>query len=223
MQLNPHLTFSGQGEAAFKFYEQSLGGKIVAMVPHAGSRAEAHTPVEWRDKILHAQLIVGDGVLMGSDVPPDRYEASKGFSVTLGVNNPAEAERIFNALAEKGTVQMPLQQTFWAVRFGMLVDRFRIPWMIKRLNAFRPAASRKTGCCQQQRVDSARAISRPNAAGYCFPHRASGHGATRFPVRRGALLKLTDVWRRTGHCRFRFHLSIASIALSEQVSLRVSV
>lgn len=85
---------------------------------------------EWRNKILHARLTVGDQVLMGSDAPPDRYEPSKGFSVTLGVNDPAEAERLFKALAEKGTVQMPLEQTFWALRFGMLVDRFGIPWMI---------------------------------------------------------------------------------------------
>ena len=130
MQLNPYLTFNGQCEAAFKFYEQCLGGKIVAMMPHAGTPAEEHVPAEWRNKIIHARLIVGDDVLMGSDAPPDRYEASKGFSVTLGVDNPAEAERVFNALAEKGTVQMPIQETFWAVRFGMLVDRFGIPWMI---------------------------------------------------------------------------------------------
>ncbi len=130
MQLNPYLTFNGQCEAAFKFYEQCLGGKIVAMLPHAGTPAEEHVPAEWRNKIMHARLIVGDDVLMGSDAPPDRYEGSKGFSVTLGVDDPAEAERVFNALAEKGTVQMPIQETFWAVRFGMLVDRFGIPWMI---------------------------------------------------------------------------------------------
>jgi PhnB protein len=130
MQLNPYLTFNGQCEAAFKFYEQCLGGKIVAMLPHAGTPAEEHVPAEWRNKIMHARLIVGDDVLMGSDAPPDRYEATKGFSVTLGIDNPAEAERVFNALAEKGTVQMPIQETFWALRFGMLVDRFGIPWMI---------------------------------------------------------------------------------------------
>jgi PhnB protein len=130
MQLNPYLTFNGQCEAAFKFYEQCLGGKIVAMVAHAGTPAEEHVPAEWRNKILHARLIVGDEVLMGSDAPPDRYEEAKGFSVTLGVDDPADAERIFYALAEKGTVRMPLQQTFWALRFGMLVDRFGIPWMV---------------------------------------------------------------------------------------------
>src|SRR6185503_17464964 len=118
MQLNPYLTFNGQCEAAFKFYEQCLGGKIVAMATYAGTPAEQQVPAEWRNKIIHGRLAVGNEVLMGSDAPPDRYEKSQGFSVTLGVDDPAEAERMFKALAEKGTVQMPIQETFWAVRFG---------------------------------------------------------------------------------------------------------
>jgi PhnB protein len=130
MRLNPCLTFNGQCEAAFKFYEQCLGGRIVTMMPHAGSPIEEHVPPEWRSKILHASLIVGDQELMGSDAPPDRYEEPKGFSVSLHVKVPADAERVFHALAEGGTVKMPLQQTFWTVRFGMLVDRFGIPWMV---------------------------------------------------------------------------------------------
>jgi PhnB protein len=79
---------------------------------------------------MHARLVVGDKVLMGSDAPPDRYDAPKGFSVSLSVDDEVEAERIFHALAQDGTVQMQLQETFWAVRFGMLIDRFGIPWMV---------------------------------------------------------------------------------------------
>ena len=67
---------------------------------------------------------------MGSDAPSGRYEATKGFSVSIQLKDPAEAERIFRSLAEKGTVRMPLEKTFWAQRFGMLVDRFGIPWMV---------------------------------------------------------------------------------------------
>ena len=67
---------------------------------------------------------------MGSDAPPGRYNEAKGFSVSLQVKEPAEAERVYNALAENGKVLMPLQQTFWAIRFGMLVDRFGIPWIV---------------------------------------------------------------------------------------------
>ena len=87
-------------------------------------------PPDWRSKIIHATLMVGDRVLMGSDAPPEHYEQPKGFSVSLSVDNPKEAERIFNALAEKGTVRMPLQKTFWSPCFGVLVDRFGIPWMV---------------------------------------------------------------------------------------------
>ena len=130
MQLSPFLSFNGQCEAAFNFYEQCLRGKIVTMLTYAGTPVADQVPPEWRNKILHASLMVGDEVLMGCDAPPERYDEPKGFSVTLGIQDPAEAERIFNELAEKGTVSMPLRQTFWAVRFGMLVDQFRIPWMI---------------------------------------------------------------------------------------------
>jgi PhnB protein len=130
MQLNPYLTFDGQCDAAFKFYEKCLGGKIVAMLPHAGTPAEQHVPAEWRHKIMHARLAIGDEVLMGSDAPPDHFAKPQGFSVALQIKDPASAERIFHALAEKGTVRMPMQQTFWAIRFGMCVDRFGIPWMV---------------------------------------------------------------------------------------------
>ena|SRR6266478_4911512 len=128
--LNSYLLFNGQCEAAFKFYEQCLGGKIVSMFTHAGTPAEEHVPPEWRNKIMHARLSVNGATLMGSDAPPDRFEAPKGFYVNLGIREPHDAERIFQALAENGTVRMPLQKTFWAERFGMLVDRFGIPWMI---------------------------------------------------------------------------------------------
>ena len=130
MQLNSHLLFNGQCEAAFKFYEQSLGGKIETLMTHAGTPMEKHVPAEWRDKILHGTIRIGDQTLMGADAPPDRYQTPQGFSVALHMTDPADAERIYKALSENGTVKMPLQQTFWAVRFGMLVDRFGIPWMI---------------------------------------------------------------------------------------------
>jgi PhnB protein len=130
MQLNAYLMLNGQCEAAFKFYEQCLGGKIVAMFTHAGTPGEQNVPPEWRGKIMHVCLKVGDSLLMGSDAPPDRAQAAKGFSVNIAVEEPAEADRIFHALAEGGTVGMPIGPTFWAERFGMLVDRFGTPWMV---------------------------------------------------------------------------------------------
>ena len=136
MQLNPYLNFNGRCEEAFKYYERVLKGKMLIMVPHEGTPAEAHVPAEWRKKIMHARLQVGDKLLMGSDSPPDRYKPMEGCSVALGVDTPAEAERIFAALADNGTVRMALQETFWAHRFAMLVDQFGTPWMI---NCEKPA------------------------------------------------------------------------------------
>jgi PhnB protein len=130
MQLNPYLMFKGDCEAAFKFYEKALGGKVQVMMRYDGSPAAQHVPPEWRNKIMHARLTVGDEVLMGSDPPPPQQDSMKGFSVTLSVREAAEAERIFTALAENGSIKMPIGETFWAVRFGMIVDRFGTPWMI---------------------------------------------------------------------------------------------
>jgi PhnB protein len=130
MQLSPHLNFNGNCETAFKFYEKCLGAKITFMMPYEGSPLANEVPAEWRGKILHASLQVGDALILGADAPPGRYEKPQGFSVTLSPKDPAEAERIFVGLSESGTVTMPMQGTFWAARFGMLVDQFGIPWMI---------------------------------------------------------------------------------------------
>ncbi|MGI9064797.1 MAG: VOC family protein [Pyrinomonadaceae bacterium] len=130
MQLSPHLIFGGECEAAFKFYERCLGGNIQAMMTWGDSPMADQVPSEWRHKIIHATLIVGETALGGGDAPPDSYEKPGGFSVTIQLEDPAEGERIFNELAENGTIQMPFQQTFWAAGFGMCVDRFGIPWMV---------------------------------------------------------------------------------------------
>jgi PhnB protein len=130
MQVSAYLNFNGNCEDAFRFYEKALGGKVEAMMPHEGTEAAQHVPAEWRAKIIHARMKIGDSLLMASDAPPDRYSAPKGFSVSLQLKTPAEAERAFHALAEKGTVQMPISKTFFSERFGMVVDRFGIPWMV---------------------------------------------------------------------------------------------
>jgi len=130
MRLNPYLTFNGQCEEAFKFYEKCLGGKIAMMMTYGDSPMAEQTQPEWRNKILHATFVLGDHVLQGADTLPEQYEEPRGFSVMLNVAAPSDADRIFSALAEKGTVQIPLQETFWALRFGMLIDRFGTPWTI---------------------------------------------------------------------------------------------
>ena len=130
MKLNPHLSFNGQCEAAFRFYERILGGKCVTMLTYGDSPMAEQVPLAWRQKICHATLTADDLVLMGADVLPEKYERPTGFAVMLGMDDPKDAERIYNALAENGTVQLPLQKTFWAICFAVLVDQFGIPWEI---------------------------------------------------------------------------------------------
>jgi PhnB protein len=130
MQMNPYLSFDGKCEAAFKFYEQCLEGKLGDIFRYAGTPMAEQVPPDWQDKVMHSSLTIGDQVLMGGDVAPDRYEKPKGFSLSLQIASPTQAERIFQLLAQDGTVVMPLEKTFWADRFGMVVDRFGIPWLI---------------------------------------------------------------------------------------------
>ena len=130
MEISPYLIFDGQCEAAFKFYEKCLGGKIVTLLPFSETPAGEKTPAGWADKIAHARMIAHDQILMASDVTHEDYEKPQGFSVSLQIQQPDEAERVFHALAENGRISMPIQPTFWSLRFGMLVDQFGIPWMI---------------------------------------------------------------------------------------------
>ena len=136
MRLNPYLTFNGQCEAAFKFYEKCLGGKITFMMTYGDSPMAAQTPPGWGKKIVHVTLAVDNWTLQGADATPEHYQKPKGISVNLNIDDTGEAERIFKALAENGTVQVPMQQTFWAQRFAMVVDQFGTPWM---LNCEKPA------------------------------------------------------------------------------------
>jgi PhnB protein len=130
MEMSPYLSFNGTCEAAFTFYAECLGGRPGAIFRYAGSPLVGEVPAGWHDKIMHASLTLGGVVLMGGDVAPERYEEPKGFSLSLQIKNTAEAERIFHELARDGRVVMSLEQTFWAARFGMVVDRFGIPWLI---------------------------------------------------------------------------------------------
>ena len=115
MQLNPHLNFNGQCEAAFRFYERCLGGRITAMASYESTPAGGQIPEHWRKKVMHAELVLGTQTLMGSDPPPDWYEAPKGFSLTVQTEQPEEAERVFQALAENGIVRPSRSARVFAV------------------------------------------------------------------------------------------------------------
>ncbi|MVV47554.1 VOC family protein [Pseudomonas sp. PB120] len=131
MKINPYLIFNGDCKAAFTFYAQALQGNIEAMMTFGESPAREQLPADLHNLIIHTRLLVGDQAIMGSDTTPDRpTDDMAGFSISLNVDSIAEAERVFTALAEDGTVQMPLDKTFWAARFGMLTDRFGVAWMV---------------------------------------------------------------------------------------------
>ena len=131
MTITPYLSFNGQCEAAFKFYEQHLGATVEAMMRFGETPASEQVPADYRNKIMHACIAVGEQKLMASDgMPGQSYEGLKGCSVALGVDRIADAERIFAALSQNGSVQMALDKTFWAVRFGMVTDQFGVPWLI---------------------------------------------------------------------------------------------
>jgi PhnB protein len=130
MQISPYLLFNGNCAEAFKFYEGCLGGKIEGMMTHGQSPMNDNVAPDWRDKIIHARMNVGDQALMGSDVPPQHYSRPQGYSVSIGIRDLSEAERIFKNLSEGANVTMPFQKTFWSAGFGMLTDRFGTPWMV---------------------------------------------------------------------------------------------
>lgn len=131
MQVNPFLQFNGTCEEAFRFYARCLGGEIVMLMRYgeAPMPAEQKSP-QMAEKVIHARLVAQGAVLMGSDAPPQFAEKPQGFTVSVSVDDAGEAERLFHALVEGGVVRMPIGETFWAQRFGMLVDRYGTPWMI---------------------------------------------------------------------------------------------
>ena len=129
MRLNPYLRFNGQCADAFRFYERVLDGTIDMMMRYGDSPMADQVAPEGRDRIMHCSLSAGNMTLMGADGPPTDA-ISNGCAVMLGVDTPEEAERVFAALSEGGSAQMPMQQTFWSKRFGMVTDRFGTPWMV---------------------------------------------------------------------------------------------
>jgi len=130
MKIHAYLMFDGQCEAAFNFYAQTLDGTLQLM-RYAESPDTKDIPPEFHQRVMHVCLTVGDQLLMASDtLPQSPYEGIKGCSISLQVDNVPEAERLYAALSAQGSVQMELQQTFWATRFAMLTDRFGVSWMI---------------------------------------------------------------------------------------------
>lgn len=130
LSTSSYLLFDGNCRQAFEFYAQVFGGDIVMILTGSESPMANEMPAEFADKIMHVSLQVGNWMLMGSDCPSGMFEKPQGFHVQIAFEDEQQAEVTFNQLAEGGSVQMPFEPTFWAKRFGMLVDRFGTPWMI---------------------------------------------------------------------------------------------
>ena len=130
MNIQPYLFFDGRCEQAFEFYRKSLGAKLEFMARYKDNPDPQYNPPDSSDKVMHACLRIGDTQVMASDGNCQGKPAFQGFSLTLNAANAAEAEQRFNALAEGGKVQMPLNETFFAKSFGMVADRFGVSWMV---------------------------------------------------------------------------------------------
>jgi len=131
MWFQPQLTFNGECEAAFTLYARCFEGAVSELLTYGKSPMAQQTAPALHDRIMHATLSIGGtAVLSGADVAPEAYKKPAGLDVLINLDDAAKAERIFAMLAEGGTVVLPLQQTFWATRFGILVDRFGTPWRL---------------------------------------------------------------------------------------------
>ncbi|MBW8881358.1 MAG: VOC family protein [Asticcacaulis sp.] len=130
MKLQAYLNFDGTCREAMKFYTETLGGELTFLQTFGESPMRDHVPPDHLDAVMHATVMVGDAAIMGSDAPGGRYNKPQGFAVSLGLSDAEQARRIFATLADGGQVEMEIQETFWAAAFGMVTDRFGIPWMI---------------------------------------------------------------------------------------------
>ena len=129
--LDSYLFFNGNCAQAMRFYERTLGGKIEMTMTYGESPEPEHCPPGSKDRIMHTSLLIDGRRLMASDTPAgDQAKLMQGFALSLGYPTPDEGKRIFNALAAEGTTTMQFGKTFWAEGFGMLTDKFGVPWMV---------------------------------------------------------------------------------------------
>jgi PhnB protein len=131
MKLNTYLHFSnGKCEEALNFYVRALGAKPIMTLRYSDSAESNEEAKQMGRKIMHGRIALGDNVIMASDAPPGYFKDQTGFSLNIGVDTTEEAERLFKALSEKAEIGIPIAETFWAHRFGMLTDQFGVPWMV---------------------------------------------------------------------------------------------
>ena len=131
MTVNPYLFLDGNCKEAFAFYEQALDAKIEDMMTWGDGPMANDMPPEVHDRVMHASLLLGEERIMASDeTPPENYKPINGIRVVINADGPEDAERFFANLSQGASIDMPMEETFWAKRFGMLTDKFGVPWMI---------------------------------------------------------------------------------------------
>jgi PhnB protein len=130
MQVQPYLFFDGRCEEALEFYKAKLGATVEMMMRYKDSPDKSGCPAGAENKVMHASFKIGDTTVMGSDGYNSGKPEFKGFSLAISAKDDADAERLFKAISEGGKVQMPMAETFFASRFGMVADKFGIGWMV---------------------------------------------------------------------------------------------
>jgi len=130
MDTNLHLVFFGSCREAFAFYEKTFNSKIQMSMTFGDAPAGSPVPPDSKDLVMHTSMPLGSMLLMGCDAPPGRAQALGGFQISVSMPDEAEVKRIYAALSEGGSVQMPLAPTFWSPLFGMCTDKFGVGWMV---------------------------------------------------------------------------------------------
>jgi PhnB protein len=130
MKLNTYLNYGGNCRQAFEFYAEHLGGKITMMMTHGESPEADKVPPDWKNAVLHARIDLGGTALLAADIPPDRFQPMRSAYLSLTLESVAEAERVYALLSDGGQIFMPMEETFFALRFAMLRDRFGTSWML---------------------------------------------------------------------------------------------
>ena len=133
MNVEPYLFFEGRCEEAIEFYRKALGAEVTMLMRYKDSPEPpppGKLPPGSEQKVMHASLRIGDTTVMASDGLCQGQPSFQGFSLSIAVPDEARADKMFEALTDRGRVQMPLSKTFWSRRFGMVTDRFGVGWMI---------------------------------------------------------------------------------------------
>jgi PhnB protein len=130
MKLYTYLNYGGNCRQAFEFYEEHLGGRITFVTTHGELPESDKVPPDWKNAVLHARIELGDTILLGADIPPERFQPIRSAYLSLMLDSVDEAERIYALLSDGGQIFMPMEETFFAHRFAMLRDRFGTSWML---------------------------------------------------------------------------------------------